>query len=388
MRFDTRLVHEGQQRQPGTGDIVAPVHVSTTFDRFAQDPPRYFYSRGENPTVEALEACLASLEDARFALAFSSGQAAAAAVLSLLDPGRAIVASDDVYGGTYALFDTSRRRGVRVEQVDLTDLAMVDRALTGEVGLVWIETPTNPLLKITDIAAVSALAHERAAMVVVDNTFASPALQRPLAAGAQVSLYSTTKFVAGHGDVLGGALVLDDPAVFERLAQHRSVVGSVPGALDCFLVHRGVKTLSLRVARQVSNARALVQALVASPVVGAVRYPGLPSHPQHCLATRQMSAPGAIISFEYLGDPWSLLRGTELFAAAVSLGGVRSLIECPAFMTHQPVPRQTRLKLGITDQLIRLSPGIEDPADLVEDLSAALESGARGRTPVRSGTGG
>ncbi|MFE2754636.1 trans-sulfuration enzyme family protein [Actinosynnema sp. NPDC059335] len=372
MRFDTKLVHEGQRTQVGTGDVIPPIHVSATFDQFAQDPARYYYARGESPTRENLETCLAALEDVRFALAFSSGQAAAAAVLSLLEPGSRVIASDDVYGGTYALFDLCRRRGVDVRQVDLSDPAAAAAALAGDVDLVWVETPTNPLMKITDIAAVSDAAHRAGAVVVVDNTFASPALQQPLAAGADVSLHSTTKFIGGHSDLVGGALVLDDPALYQRLAEHRTVVGGVPGALDCYLAHRGLKTLSLRVARQVANAWAAVEALVASPFVGAVHYPGLPDHPQFELAAAQMSAPGSMVSFEYLGDVDELLRRTELFAAAVSLGGVRSLIECPASMSHRPVPREVRLRAGVVDHLVRLSFGIEDPADLVEDLSAAM----------------
>lgn len=372
MRFDTKLVHEGQRTQIGTGDVIPPIHVSATFDQFAQDPARYYYARGESPTRENLETCLAALEDVRFALVFASGQAAAAAALSLLEPGSRVIASDDVYGGTYALFDLCRRRGVEVRQVDLSDPATAAAALSGEVDLVWVETPTNPLMKITDITAVSDAAHRAGAIVVVDNTFASPALQQPLVAGADVSLHSTTKFIGGHSDLVGGALVLDDPALYQRLAEHRTVVGGVPGALDCYLAHRGLKTLSLRVARQVANAWAAVEVLVESPHVGAVHYPGLPDHPQFELAAAQMSAPGSMVSFEYLGDVDELLRRTELFAAAVSLGGVRSLIECPASMSHRPVPREVRLRAGVVDHLVRLSFGIEDPADLVEDLSAAM----------------
>ena len=385
MRFDTKLVHEGQLTQTGTGDVVPPVHVAATYDRFAQDPARYFYARGENPTREGLEACLAAMEDARFALAFASGQAAAAAVLSLLVPGDRVVASDDVYGGTYALLGTLGRLGIGVEQADLADPGAAECALSGDARLVWIETPTNPLMKVADIGAVSALARRRGAVVVVDNTFASAALQRPLALGADISLYSTTKFVAGHSDVLGGALVLNDPVLYGPLAAHRAVAGGVPGAFDCFLVHRGLKTLSLRIARQVANARAVVDALAASPAVGALHYPGLPGHPQHELAARQMSAPGSIVSFEFLGDADELMRRTRFFAAAVSLGGVRSLIECPASMSHRPIPRAVRLRAGLADNLIRLSVGIEDPADLVEDLCEAMAaSGGRLRDGSRA----
>lgn len=373
MRFDTKLVHSGQDVPSGMGDIVPPVHVATAYDRFAQDPPRLFYGRGENPTREALEECLASLEDARFCSVFSSGQAAATAALSLLSPGQRLVSSDDVYGGTHALFSTLDKQGIEVEYVDLTDPAVLRRALSMDTAMVWVESPTNPLLKIADLAEVAALAQDRGAVVVVDNTFASPALQRPLDLGADVSLYSTTKFIAGHADVLGGALVCHDEALHDRFVEHRTVTGGVPGGLDCYLVHRGVKTLSLRVARQTASARALAEALCDSPAVDEVRYPGLPTHPGHRLAGRQMAGPGSIISFRYRGDPEKLLARTKFFTCAVSLGGVRSLIECPAMMTHRPVPRAARLAAGITDDLIRLSVGIEDPADLMGDLRDALE---------------
>jgi methionine gamma-lyase len=373
VRFDTRLVHSGHEPS-GTGDVVAPVHLATAYDRFAQDPPRYFYARGENPTREALESCLASVEGARFCVTFSSGQAAAATALSLLSPGQRMVSSDDVYGGTRELFATLGRFGIAVGYADLSEPAELAALDDPAVRLVWVESPTNPLLKIADLAAVSARAHAHGAVVVVDNTFASPAVQLPLAWGADVSLYSTTKFIAGHGDVLGGALVCDDEHLSGRFAAHRTVTGGVPGALDCFLVHRGVKTLSLRVARQVANARAVAEALQASPSVAEVRYPGLPGHPQYATAARQMTAPGSIVSFRCRGSAEKLMAATRVFTCAVSLGGVRSLIECPALMTHRPVPRPTRLATGITDDLIRLSLGIEDPADLIEDLTSALEA--------------
>ncbi|RJO72521.1 PLP-dependent transferase [Nocardia panacis] len=371
MRFDTRLIHSGQPPTPGTGDIVPPIHMATTYDRFQQDPPRHFYSRGENPTREALEECLAALEDARHCAVFSSGQAAATAALSLLTPGQRLVSSRDVYGGTYALFEVLSRYGIRVDYADFTDSEQLRRVLSTEAAMVWVETPSNPLLELTDLTEVVALA--RGATVVVDNTFASPALQRPLDLGAQVSLYSTTKFIAGHADVLGGALVCDIEALHRRFVAHRTVTGGVPGGLDCYLVHRGVKTLSLRVARQGETAQLLAEMLAAAPAVAEVKYPGLPTHPQRHLVGTQMSGPGSIVSFRYRGDPEKLMARTELFACAVSLGGVRSLIECPALMTHRPIPRETRLAVGITDDLIRLSAGIEDPADLVADLRRAME---------------
>ncbi|WP_159942003.1 MULTISPECIES: PLP-dependent aspartate aminotransferase family protein [unclassified Nocardiopsis] len=373
MRFDTRVVHAGQETD-GTGAVVPPVHVATTYDQRFQDPPRYFYSRGENPTREGLERALASLEDAPFATAYSSGQAAGDAVLSLLPPGGRLVASDDVYGGTRALFALLSRRGITVEHADLTDPGELGAALAPGADMVWIEAPTNPLLKIADLADVCPRARAAGAVVVVDNTLASPALQQPLRLGADVSLYSTTKSIAGHSDVLGGALVCRDEGVHQRLLAYRTAVGSVPGALDCYLVHRGLKTLSLRVARQVDNARAVAGALEDAGLTGAVHYPGLPGHRQYGVARRQMAGPGSVLSFEFTGDPDKLFRRLRLYSCAVSLGGVRSLIQCPARSTHAGLPRDLRLRLGITDGLVRLSAGIEDGADLVEDLLTALDA--------------
>lgn len=379
MRFDTRLVHVGQRPVAGTGDVVPPIHLSVTYDRTAQDPPRHFYARGEQPNREALEECLAALEDARHATVYTSGQAAATTALSLVAPGRLVLASDDVYAGTHQLLAAAAERGVRVRPVDLADPEARERAFAEcgpELAMVWLETPTNPLLKVADIARVSRLAHERDALVVVDNTLAGPVLQRPLALGADITLYSTTKSIAGHLDVLGGALVYQDDGLHERFLAYRTMTGNAPGGFDCYLTHRGLKTLSLRTARQVENTRALVAALLAEPSVARVSYPGLPEHPQHEVAARQMAAPGALATFEYRGDPEKLLHRVRLFTAAVSLGGVRALIECPALMTHRPVPRAVRLSLGLTDRLIRISPGIEDPADLVEDLVTALREAA------------
>lgn len=378
MRFDTRLVHVGQASEPGTGDVIPPLHVSTTYERRVQDPLRYFYSRSENPTRQQLEQCLASLEDARAATVYASGQAAAATALSLLSPGQRVLCSDDVYGGTHELFSRLGRFGVGVEYVDLSDPAVVtevfaQRRFAG-VGMVWIETPSNPLLKIVDIARVARLARERGVPVLVDNTLAGPVLQRPLRLGADITLYSTTKAISGHLDALGGALVYDSDDLHEQFLATRTAMGGVSGAFDCFLVHRGLKTLSLRVNRQTATAAILAETLRAEPSVGAVHYPGLPSHVGHEVAAGQMSAPGSMIAFEYLGDPVKLLERVRLFACAVSLGGVRSLIECPAAMTHRTIPAATRRRLGITDDLLRLSVGIEDPDDLVEDLTAALRA--------------
>ncbi|MFD9737217.1 trans-sulfuration enzyme family protein [Umezawaea sp. NPDC059074] len=371
MRFDTRLVHVGQEPQPGTGDVVPPLHLASTYERDVQDPVRWFYGRGENPTREGLERCLAALEDVRFASVFSSGQAAGATALAALGRRRVIVA-DDVYGGTHSLMNTLT--GVDVRYEDLADPEVVDRVFAGDAAdaLVWVETPTNPLLKVVDLAEVTRRAHEVGAVVLVDNTLAGPVLQQPLRCGADVTLYSTTKSVAGHLDVLGGALVHDRDDLHEAFTAHRTAVGSVPGPFDCFLVHRGLKTLSLRTGRQVATTERLVAALLASPAVAEVRYPGLPAHPGHAVAARQMAGFGSLVSFRYRHDVDGLLGRLRLFANAVSLGGVRSLAQCPAATTHRPVPADVRERLGITADLVRVSVGIEDPDDLLEDLARAL----------------
>jgi cystathionine gamma-lyase len=374
VRFDTLLVQSGQRATTNAGDVVPPVHLAATYERGQQEPRRYFYARGENPTREGLEGCLADLEGARFATVFSSGQAAASTVLSLLSRPQRIVATDDNYSGTSALFGLVARAGVRVDQVDLSVPDEAARVLSSEgprADLVWVETPSNPLLKVTDLEVVCRRAHDQGAIVVVDNTFASPALQQPLQ-WADISLYSTTKSISGHLDVLGGALVYNDERLHDHFVGHRTVVGNVPGALDCYLVRRGLKTLSVRTTRQVESAAMVVAALQDAPLVGAVRYPGLPEHPGHQVAARQMSAFGSMISFDYLGDTAKVLNEVKVFAPAVSLGGVQSLIECPASMTHASVPREERERAGISDNLIRLSIGIEDPRDLIADIRAAL----------------
>ncbi|MBW4722026.1 trans-sulfuration enzyme family protein [Saccharothrix obliqua] len=381
MRFDTKLVHVGQEPPAGTGDLVPPLHLASTYERDVQDPVRWFYARGENPTREDLERVLAALEDVRFATAFASGQAAGATALAVLAR-RLVIVSDDVYGGTHALMGTVADRGVEVRYADLADPGVADRVLAAAPpgALVWVETPTNPLLKVVDVARVARQAHEAGAVVLVDNTVAGPALQRPLALGADVSLYSTTKSVAGHLDVLGGALVHDREDLHEAFTAHRTAVGSVPGPFDCFLVHRGLKTLSLRAERQVATTGKLVAELCASPAVAEVRYPGLPGHPGHEVAARQMSGGGSLVSFRYRGDVGAFLRRLRLFGNAVSLGGVRSLASRPATTTHRPVPPDLRARLGITEDLVRMSIGIEDPEDLLDDLRNALGGGAAWRS--------
>lgn len=372
MELDTKLVHAGYEVTAASGDIVPPLHLATTFEQRAQDDLRYFYGRGENPTREALERCLAALENAAHALVFSSGQAAGATALSLLRPGQRVLASDDVYGGTFSLFKTLTKYDIRVDYVDLTDLAAVAAAMADDVAMVWLETPTNPLLKVADIGALAELARQHDALLLVDNTFASPVLQQPLAHGADITLYSTTKFIAGHSDVIGGALVYNDDSLHGEFFGYRTAAGNIPGPLDCFLTHRGLKTLSLRVERQVRTAQRIVELLRGSPKVGAVHYPGLEDHPQRHVVERQMTGPGSIVTFEYLGDVQAMMNRCVLFACAVSLGSVRSLVECPALMTHRPIPEQDRLRLGITNNIVRLSLGIEDPHDLAKDLTDAL----------------
>lgn len=375
MRFDTRLVQSGQRAQAPTGDLVPPIHIATTYEAGAQDPARYFYARSENPAWESLEECLAALESARFASVYASGQAAAATVLSLLEPGQTVVAGDDLYAGTHALLARLARAGVAVEHADLSDPESVDRALgegRRDVALVWIETPSNPLLKITDLEHVCGRARRLGALAVVDNTLASPALQQPLR-WADVSVYSTTKFIAGHLDAVGGALVYDDPALHERFLAYRALAGNVLGQLDSYLIRRGLKTLSLRMARQVESATAVVRALQHAPAVSGVRYPGLAEHPGHAVAARQMSAGGSMIGFEYGADPDALLARLRLFARAVSLGGVQSLAERPATMSHAAAPAGNG-RDGIPENLIRLSVGIEDPDDLVADLEEAMRT--------------
>jgi cystathionine beta-lyase/cystathionine gamma-synthase len=372
MRLSTRLVHVGQEPSGPYGGVIPPIHLASTYDQQVQDQPAYFYGRGENPTREGLESCLASIEGARYATVLSSGQAAGATVLSLLRPGDRIVVSDDVYGGTYQLLALAEQHGVGVSYADLTDLDTAQSLIRGDVKMVWAETPTNPQLKICDIRALARLAGLHGALLVVDNTFAGPILQQPLAFGADVSLYSTTKSIAGHSDTIGGALVYNGQQLHLQMRSYRSVAGNIPGPLDCFLVHRGIKTMAVRVAHQAASAERIASALLDVPNVKAVHYPGLSGHPQHELARQQMSRPGSIITFDYDGDVSLLLKRMRLWRVAVSLGSVCSLIEWPAGMTHRPIPLRERTARGITEGLVRLSVGIEDPFDLLEDLMQAL----------------
>jgi cystathionine gamma-lyase len=373
----TRALHVGQGPDPATGAVVVPIHLATTF---AQESPGrhkgYEYSRSGNPTRENLEECLASLENAEHGVAFSSGLAATTAVTLLLDPGDHVVFTEDVYGGTFRLFDkVFRRYGLTFTAVDPTDLDAIAASITDHTRMVWLESPTNPLLRIVDLDAVSELVHGAGAIVAVDSTFASPVLQRPLELGADLVVHSSTKFLGGHSDVLGGAVLTSDDSLAERLRFHQNAVGAVPSPFDCWLLLRGLKTLQLRVLRQCENALAIARWLEGQDAVTQVYYPGLESHSGHALAKRQMSGQfGGVVSFEVSSGSAarSFLERLRVFTLAESLGAVESLAESPAMMTHASIPEEIRTRIGVSDGLLRLSVGIEDVDDLVADLEQAL----------------
>lgn len=377
--FASRAVHVGSEPDAETGAIVPPIHLSTTFATDSPGRTRGFeYTRADNPTRRRLEACLAALDGGRHALAFSSGLAATTSLLLAFDAGTHVVFSDDVYGGTYRLFEqVLRRQGFDFTAVDGRDLSAVAAALTERTKLVWLETPTNPGMRIIDIAAMSRLAHQGGALLCIDGTFASPALQRPLELGADIVMHSTTKFLGGHSDVLGGAVITSDDDIAERLRFLQRAVGAVPSPFDCWLVLRGVKTLELRVRRQSESALRIAQWLGGHATVHAVHYPGLRAHPGHELAARQMNGCfGGVLSFE-LADQAAAVRALErlrLITLAESLGAVESLAELPAIMTHASMPSDVRERIGVTDSLIRLSVGIEEVDDLLADLEQALAS--------------
>ena len=375
--FGTRAIHAGQQPDPTTGAVMTPIYQTSTYiQRSPGVHQGYEYSRSQNPTREALEGCLASLEGGEHGVAFASGCAATDAVMHLLDAGDRVVCGDDVYGGTYRLFSkVFTRAGLIFDFVDLTRPENLTAETFTGAKLVWLETPTNPMLKVIDVAAVANLAHAAGATVAVDNTFMTPYFQRPLELGADIIVHSVTKYLNGHSDVVGGVTVTADDDVAERLRFIQNSVGAVPSPHDCFLVLRGLKTLHLRMARHQENALTLARHLEQHPAVEKVIYPGLPSHPQHELAARQASGFGGMISFVIKGGldaARTALERFEVFALAESLGGVESLVEHPAIMTHASVEPHLRAALGIDDGLIRLSVGVEDLADLRADLDAAL----------------
>jgi len=376
-QFETLAVHAGQAPDPSTGAIMTPVYFTSTYVQEEVGKIKgYEYSRTGNPTRAALEANIAALEEAAYGLAFSSGCAAATTFMHTLNPGDHVLCTDDLYGGTRRLFtQVFANRGITFSFVDTSRLTLVAEALTPKTKLLWIETPTNPLLKLVDIQAVVDIAHEGGATVLVDNTFMSPYFQKPLTLGADVVLHSTTKYLNGHSDVVGGAIVTNDKELHEKLAFLQNTLGAIPGPMDVFLTMRGIKTLPLRMDRHELNARRIASYLARHNLVEKVVYPGLLSHPQHALAKRQMLGYGGMISMITkldLTQAKKFVAATRLFQLAESLGGVESLIELPAAMTHLSVPPEVRATLGITDGLIRLSVGIENADDLTSDLEQAF----------------
>jgi cystathionine beta-lyase/cystathionine gamma-synthase len=373
--FETLAIHAGQPPDPSTGAIMPPIFQTSTYVQSEVGVHKgYEYSRTDNPTRTMLQACLAALEGADFGLAFASGLAATDTLFRLVGPGQHVLLGDDVYGGTYRLLDkVMRGYGVYFDPVNMADLAAVAAALRPETRLVWLETPTNPMLRLADIAAVSQLAHQAGAKVAVDNTFATPFLQQPLALGADFVVHSTTKYLGGHSDVVGGAILTSDAEAYQQLKFLQNAAGAVPGPLDCWLVLRGVKTLALRMERHCANAQHIAAFLAAHPAVARVHYPGLPDDPGHALAARQMRDFGGMISFILKGgDPAArrLVTATRIFALAESLGGVESLVEHPASMTHASVANSP---LAVDPGLVRLSVGVEHIEDLLADLEQALE---------------
>jgi cystathionine gamma-lyase len=391
-RFETRAIHAGQEPDPQNGAVMTPVYFTSTYKQDAPAKPRggYEYSRTSNPTRTALQENLASLEGGAWGLCFSSGLAATNALLDRLVPGDHVVAGNDLYGGTYRLFTrVFERFGLRFSYVDTTDPDAVERAIEEKTRYVFLETPSNPLLRLTDIAAVSRLARARGKLVVVDNTFATPYLQRPLGLGADLVIHSLTKYLGGHSDVVAGAIVGNDPKLREELAFFQNAVGGTPGPMDVFLVLRGIKTLAVRMDRHGQNAMSLARRLEKDPRVRRVLYPGLASHPQRALAERQMSGFGGMLSFELAGGVEAantFASSTRVFTLAESLGGVESLVEVPASMTHASIPAEVRRKSGLPDGLVRLSVGLEHEDDLIDDVERALAKAlpAAARTNVRA----
>ncbi len=376
-RFETKAVHAGQEPDPATGAIMTPIYQTSTFVQ--ESPGRhkgYEYSRTKNPTRSAYEANVAALEGGRFGFAFASGLAASATVMHLFGAGDHVVAMDDMYGGTFRLFEqVLRDRGLEFAYADLTDPVNLEAASTPRTRGVWVETPTNPTLKLVDLAAVAAVARPRGWITICDNTFMSPYFQTPLALGIDVVLHSATKYLNGHSDVIGGVVVTDRDDLAERLAFLQNAVGAVAGPMDSWLVMRGVKTLPLRMRQHAENAMAVARFLEDHPRIARVSYPGLPSHPQHALAARQMRGFGGMVTCELKGgldDARRFLERLRLFALAESLGGVESLVEHPAIMTHASIPPERRAALGLSDTMVRLSVGIEHVDDLLEDLRQAL----------------
>lgn len=380
MKFGTKAIHAGVDPDPSTGAVMTPIYQTSTY---AQEAPGkhqgYEYARTQNPTRDALQKNLAALENGKFGICFGSGLAAMDAIMRLLNPGDEIISCNDLYGGSYRqMVRVHERYGIKAHFVDMTDLKNVEKAINKKTKLIWMETPTNPMLTIIDIKAICDIAKAKKIWTCVDNTFASPYLQNPLDLGADMVTHSATKYLGGHSDVVHGAVIVNDETIAQLLYFLQNAVGAVPGPQDCFLVLRGVKTLHLRVERACKNAKKIAKYLAAHPKVSKVYYPGLKDNPFYELASRQMNHGlyGAMVSFDLhkdtLKDATKVLSSTKLFLLAESLGGVESLIGHPATMTHASIPREERLKVGLTDSLIRLSVGVEDVEDLIEDLEQAL----------------
>jgi cystathionine beta-lyase/cystathionine gamma-synthase len=379
MKFTTRAIHAGQEADQTTGATILPIHPSSTFTQEEIGKFKgYEYSRTGNPTRKALETCLASLENGKYCRAFASGMAAISSVLSLLVPGDHVIATEDLYGGSYRIFEWYRGRyKINFTYVNGNDPENFAQAITSATKLVWIETPSNPLTQIVDIAAVAAICRDHSALLVADNTFASPYLQQPLALGAQIVIHSTTKYINGHSDVVGGAVITNDSEIQKTLGYYQNMAGAVPSPFDCWLTLRGLKTLGIRMERHQENARRIASFLRPHPFVETVHYPGLPDHPQHDLAKRQMSGFGGMVSFQIRGgreEANIFFKSLQVFSFAESLGAVESLACYPAVMTHAAIPKEKREARGITDGTIRLSVGIEDWEDLINDLATALKS--------------
>ena len=376
-QFATRAIHFGQEPEPATGAITVPIYQTSTYAQSAPGVHKgYDYSRTDNPTRSALQKALAGLEAAKYGLAFSSGMGAATTAMLLFKRGDHVVSSRDVYGGTYRLFTRVLQQfGLTFSFVETSNLKAMERAVTKNTRLVWIESPTNPLLRITDIRAAANIAHKHRALCLVDNTFASPFFQRPLSLGADLVLHSTTKYIGGHADVVGGAICLNDRALYENLKYLQNAAGATPSPFDCFLTLRGLKTLALRMREHEKNATRIAIVLKQHPRVRCVYYPGLPDHPGHDVAASQMDGFSGMVSFEVKGGLTAarrVLSRLRIFKIAESLGGVESLVELPAVMTHASIPKNERRKAGLEDGLIRLSVGIENLEDLIDDLTTAL----------------
>lgn len=378
MKSATKFIHAGAEPDPSTGAIMTPIYQTSTYVQAAPgDHKGYEYARSQNPTRTALETALAVIENGKYGLAFSSGVAATDAVIKLLQPGDEVICANDMYGGTYRLFTkVFEKFGIRFIYVDTTNVSNIGSAITSNTKLVWLETPTNPLMNITDIAAVASITKAKKILLAVDNTFASPYLQNPLDLGADIVMHSVTKYLGGHSDVIQGCLVMNDKDLKDKLYFIQKSCGAVPGPMDCFLVLRGIKTLHVRMKQHCENGKVIAHWLKKHPKVDKVFWPGFEDHPGYAVAKKQMRDFGGMISFvlknDSLEEARRVLSSTKLFSLAESLGGVESLINHPASMTHASIPREERIKNGLSDALIRLSVGIEDAEDLIEDLKQAI----------------